>query len=227
MACLLLLLVFMSVLQVQGAGKAALSPTQVRMEEGKSTTLRLKNSPGTVKWTTSDKKIAKIRKLGNDKIKITGVKKGTAVITASVEKNTYKCKVKVTRPKKVTYRYLALGNSLTIHSVCSFWWQNCGMAASTTEKDYVHQVMAGVRKKNVTIENTIFNTGEWELTTGQNRKNQQKKLKPLMKTKWDLITVQIGENIRSTYGFQNDFTELLKFLKKKNPEAKVVVVGNF
>ena len=39
-----------------------------------------------------------------------------------------------------TYRYLALGNSLTWHRKCDYWWNECGMAASRAENDFVHVV---------------------------------------------------------------------------------------
>lgn len=30
------------------------------------------------------------------------------------------------------YDYLAIGNSITVHSECNFWWNECGMAATTS-----------------------------------------------------------------------------------------------
>lgn len=38
------------------------------------------------------------------------------------------------------YNYFAIGNSITIHGKCDYWWNVCGMAASTLENDYVHQL---------------------------------------------------------------------------------------
>ena len=34
------------------------------------------------------------------------------------------------------YRYFAIGNSITRHSLSSYWWGDWGMAASTKDKDY-------------------------------------------------------------------------------------------
>lgn len=38
------------------------------------------------------------------------------------------------------YDYLAIGNSITLHSECDFWWNECGMAATNKDNDYVHIV---------------------------------------------------------------------------------------
>ena len=45
------------------------------------------------------------------------------------------------------YNILAIGNSITLHPVCSYWWGSWGMAASSIDKDYVHQVQAGLSQK--------------------------------------------------------------------------------
>lgn len=36
------------------------------------------------------------------------------------------------------YNYLAIGNSITIHQLNEYWWNECGMAATTAENDYAH-----------------------------------------------------------------------------------------
>ena len=38
------------------------------------------------------------------------------------------------------YNYLAIENSITVHRINDYWWNECGMATSTFENDYVHQI---------------------------------------------------------------------------------------
>ena len=46
----------------------------------------------------------------------------------------------VQTPSEAPYRYLAIGNSITRHPECVYWWSEAGMAASTPEQDYFHLV---------------------------------------------------------------------------------------
>lgn len=39
-----------------------------------------------------------------------------------------------------TFNYLALGNSITKHEICSYWFDEVGMAASSEKTDYFHIV---------------------------------------------------------------------------------------
>lgn len=41
---------------------------------------------------------------------------------------------------------LILGNSITLHSPCSYWWGSWGMAASSAEHDFVH-ILANMQDK--------------------------------------------------------------------------------
>ncbi len=71
--------------------KVKLNKTKLSMNVGKTTTLKLKNNKKKVKWSSSNKKVAKVSAKG----KVKGLKKGKATITAKVGKKKYKCKVTV------------------------------------------------------------------------------------------------------------------------------------
>ncbi|MBR1873309.1 MAG: haloacid dehalogenase-like hydrolase [Eubacterium sp.] len=73
-----------------------LNKTSVKLEVGKSVTLKVKGTKKKVTWTSSKPKIAKVNKSG----KVTAKKAGSAVIKAKVAKKTLKCKVKVTSAAK-------------------------------------------------------------------------------------------------------------------------------
>lgn len=87
--------------QVYAAGskKMKLNHSSVTMQAGTKRTLKItKGEPsGTVKWSSSNKKVAAVSKKGV----VTSKKKGTAVITAKAKegKKTAKCKIKVFQAK--------------------------------------------------------------------------------------------------------------------------------
>ncbi len=104
--------------QVEAASKkVSLSKASLKMYVGKTKILKVNNTKKTVRWSSSNKKVATVSNKG----KITAKKKGTATITARVGKKKYKCKVVVQNPKlnKATitltvneaYRLSALGTS--------------------------------------------------------------------------------------------------------------------
>lgn len=77
--------------------KMKLNHSSVTMQAGTKRTLKItKNKPsGTVKWSSSNKKVATVSNKGV----VTAKKKGTAVITAKKGKKSVKCKIKVFNAK--------------------------------------------------------------------------------------------------------------------------------
>ena len=76
------------------AAAPEISYTKLTITEGKSKTLKIKNSTKAVTWSSNNSKIAKVTKKG----KVTAVKEGTAKITAKAGDKSYTCKVTV-KPK--------------------------------------------------------------------------------------------------------------------------------
>ncbi|MCR5322464.1 MAG: Ig-like domain-containing protein [Lachnospiraceae bacterium] len=74
------------------AAKVKLSSTKKTLYAGELFTLELSNAKGTVKWSSSNKKVAVV-----EDGKVTAVKKGKATITARDSKSgkSYKCKLTV------------------------------------------------------------------------------------------------------------------------------------
>lgn len=86
----------------KAAGKVSLTKT-AKVEVGKSSVLKLKNSTGKVVWkVTKGKDIVKIAKKKKDSCTIKGIKKGNAVVQAVVGKKKLNCKVTVTTKKVPT-----------------------------------------------------------------------------------------------------------------------------
>ena len=72
----------------------ALNKTSATIVVGKSVILKLENAKSTVKWSSSNKKVATVDSNG----KVKGIKKGTVTITAKSDGISYKCKVRVEKP---------------------------------------------------------------------------------------------------------------------------------
>lgn len=79
--------------------KAAMSKTSVTLIVDKTCTLSVNNAKGKATWSTSDKKIATVKKKGDRSATITAKKEGTVTITAKIGSKKYTCKVKVENPK--------------------------------------------------------------------------------------------------------------------------------
>ena len=73
------------------AAAAKLSKSKAGLTIGQELNLELKGYSGTVKWSSSNKKVATVNKNGLVKAK----KKGSTVITAKAGKKKYKCKITV------------------------------------------------------------------------------------------------------------------------------------
>ena len=125
-----------------------------------------------------------------------------------------------------SFKYLAIGNSITKHAVTDKWWNEIGMAASDESHDYFHQVLAGMQKKKESVGAFAKNFAYWERCS-EGREKALATLDDVVDPDLDLITVMLGENVSSLNGFEEDFTELIRYLKEKAPKAEIIVVGDF
>ena len=132
--------------------------------------------------------------------------------------------------KKKVFRYVALGNSITVHPVCDFWYYRCGMGASEPSKDYVHQAFASIRskykKEYSSFSLDIMDEPAWEVMPGS-RDQTLENVKERLKDKPDLITFHYGEGIRSLYNFEEDLIRLVRLVQKESPGSCLVLMGNF
>lgn len=130
-----------------------------------------------------------------------------------------------------TYRFLAFGNSLTQHPPTSFWWNTCGMAASKPENDWVHRVTQRLKMQYGNIETDVIHNGiNSDIPTQEIRNQVEERVKKLSETPYSLITIQEGDNVEmqshlDTY--EEKLTWLITMLKKYNPQAQIVIIGNF
>ena len=123
--------------------------------------------------------------------------------------------------------YVAIGNSLTLHETCSYWWNPVGMAASCAERDYFHLVQAGLRRRFGEVTAKAVNFFEWE-RSGHDRDQTLAKLDDLLDEHVSLVTVQLGENVVDFSTYDRDYVSLLEYVRKKTgPRTQIIVIGNF
>ncbi|WP_044934078.1 hypothetical protein [Pseudobutyrivibrio sp. LB2011] len=130
-----------------------------------------------------------------------------------------------TNTKTADYNVLFIGNSITLHPQCNYWWGAYGMAASSPEKDYVHKVIAGLYERYETVDYDIVSFSAWE------RKGVGKKLlpslDPLLGNNYDLIVIQLGENAHDLKSFESEYDTLVNYVSRSVPAARIELVGDF
>ena len=125
-----------------------------------------------------------------------------------------------------SYNYLAIGNSITKHGIGKYWYNECGMAASKPEKDYFHLVTAYLEDNNKSVCSYAVSFKTWELQA-HDRAETYSIIEPYLDEELDLITIQLSENIDETDTLEEDFEELLGYIKGKAPHAKILVLADF
>ena len=125
------------------------------------------------------------------------------------------------------YNYLAIGNSLTRHGACSYWWHDeDGMAASDLEHDYVHLVSRVLEGKQGKVHLETVNMSAWEIQ-GTDRDETLFLLNPFLDEEVNLITIQLGENTADLDTFERDYESLINYIKERCPNARILIIGDF
>lgn len=132
-----------------------------------------------------------------------------------------------TRKQFVTYggaenalvRVLFVGNSITRHVVLPMigWYRDCGMAASSIEKDYVHIVVSELAKRYGAVRFCIAQLSEWERNFGSNEIMES--YSEARDFNADIVVIRIGENIHCNKDDESDladaFERMVRFLAVK------------
>lgn len=125
------------------------------------------------------------------------------------------------------YNYLAIGNSLTRHGACSYWWHSSnGMAASDLEHDYFHIVLRHLEHKYGKVHGEALGLSTWEVQS-HDRDETFFMFDPYLNEELDLVTIQLGENAGNLDTFESDFESLINYIKSKCPKARIIVIGDF
>ena len=126
-----------------------------------------------------------------------------------------------------SFNYLAIGNSLTKHGVCKYWWNPVGMAASDADHDYFHLVKSGLRRRYGKVTAHAINFATWEIT-GHDRDQTFSAIDKVLDERISLVTIQLGENVRDRSTFAQDYVSLIEHIREKTGgKAQIIVVGDF
>ena len=126
-----------------------------------------------------------------------------------------------------SFNYLAIGNSLTIHGICKYWWNHIGMAASDADHDYFHLVTRGLEKRHGKVTAHAINFATWEIT-GHDRDQTFQNIDKVLDERISLVTIQLGENVKDRGTFAEDYVSLIEHIRQKTGgKAQIIVVGDF
>ena len=128
--------------------------------------------------------------------------------------------------QKRTEKCIILGNSITLHSICEYWWGEWGMAASTRENDFVHKLENKIRTNNKNIKCTPTNIAAWEQSLDINSID----LMTLKIYDYDYIIIRLGENISNdteSIVCEKAFKELIDNIRNINSSANIFITGVF
>jgi len=120
---------------------------------------------------------------------------------------------------------LIVGNSISIHGICDYWWGNWGMAASSKNEDYVHKLATMIsRKYNVKF--SVINFAIWEINA-HDRDEFLELLNLELSKNPNYLILQLGENITDTKTLERDFESFIKHITNISPKTKIIIIGNF
>lgn len=119
---------------VKAAAKPKLSKTKLELTEGASKALKVTKASGAkITWKSSSKKVAAVKKNGKYACKVTGKKKGKAIVTCKVKgKKTYSLKCTVTVKKKGDNKKVTQTVSPTATAPASSTVPSTGVPASVS-----------------------------------------------------------------------------------------------
>ncbi len=124
------------------------------------------------------------------------------------------------------YKYLAIGNSITVHGKCSYWWNPVGMAASSKDTDYFALVTKELEARYGNVEASAMSFAVWE-TQAHDRAQTYNTLDPHLSSDLDLVTIQLSENASDLTTFERDLEELIEHIREKCPDARIILVDDF
>ena len=119
---------------------------------------------------------------------------------------------------------LFIGNSITLYPPTADWWgAYWGCGATTAENDYVHQTVAA--KGYNTFD--YMSLRSWEFSSTRNSELDDLD-KYITKYQYGTIVIELGENVKGHEDhFKEDLTDMIKYIKAYNPNARIVMLDNF
>ena len=157
------------------------------------------------------------------------IKKNTVQAANQLKENDH---VTFENPTGKGVRVLFVGNSITRHGAAPAigWHNDCGMAASSKEKDYVHLLMARINAVNEDAAYCICQAAEWE----RKYKAGTEKLHDLFEGAHDfaadIIIMRLIENCSfaewDSQIFKKELENLIAYFDS-DKKAKVIITNGF
>lgn len=156
------------------------------------------------------------------------IEKNTVSSKGQLKENEY---ISLHLRKNSNFKVLFVGNSITRHGPSEKigWYKDCGMAASSLEKDYVHIFMDQIYKMHEDASFCICQVSEWE----RNYKNIGSDIEIYKKAREfnaDIIIMRCIENcqcnIFDSDVFEKEYIRLIDYFNPRK-KAKVVLTTSF
>lgn len=131
-----------------------------------------------------------------------------------------------TNSKNLSVNILVVGNSISLHGKCEYWYAEYGMAASSRQKDYVHMISREM-SKHVPTKCFVVNMANWEIMW-YDRNEALHLMDAYFGRKYGLVVIQLGENIQNIDTLEADLIELINYTKRHiSTDVPVMIIGNF
>lgn len=119
---------------------------------------------------------------------------------------------------------LFIGNSITLYPPTADWWgAYWGCGATSAENDYVHQTVAAKGYD----EFDYMSLRSWEFSSTRNYEVDDLD-QYISKYQYKTIVIELGENVKGHEDhFKEDLTDMIKYIKAYNPNARIVMLDNF
>ena len=124
------------------------------------------------------------------------------------------------------FNYVAIGNSITKHSINDYWWNEVGMAATSREKDYVHLITSHLEDLYGDVCMNALNYSVWEMQATDRAETYQL-LDYYLDNRLNLVTIQLSENVNDMATYETDFEELIRYIQECAPNAQIIVIDDF
>ncbi len=119
---------------------------------------------------------------------------------------------------------LFIGNSITMYPATSDWWgSGWGCGATAPENDYVHLTVAAKGYSSY----DYMSLRAWEFSNTRNYELDD--LDPYITNyQYSIVVIELGENVKGhETHFKEDLTDMIKYIRTYNPNARIVMLDNF
>ena len=129
--------------------------------------------------------------------------------------------------------FLALGNSITLHEIKSYWWGFWGMAATIRDNDWVHQLLAKLQQINpdcveyaLNMAQSFERDGVYDLTQiiSNEIASGHTDFQSIVLSSIELVIIRVGENGLAS---QELVENLIDSIRTNCPNAEIVITGMF